>query len=182
MPLPQTITHQDRLLTLKVNDADAVQHPVDGYTIQPLFLDPENGTWVLYAKFPPGTKLPQHFHTGTVHFLTTKGMWHYVEYPEDKQTAGSYLYEPGGSIHQFCVPEDATEAAEGFMVVSGANINFDEDGNFIDIMDAGAIEMALRAACQMAGREMPNFIKPGAESDFDQEIGKAPETAELVDA
>ncbi|MEP0070902.1 2,4'-dihydroxyacetophenone dioxygenase family protein [Pyruvatibacter sp.] len=164
MALPHAITHQNRLLTLNINEQKAVRHPIDGYDIQPLFLDSENGTWVLYAKFPPGTKLPQHFHTGTVHFFTTAGMWHYVEHAEDKQTAGSYLYEPGGSIHQFYVPEDATEAAEGFMVVSGANINFDADGNFVDITDAGALEQGIRAAAEMAGQEMPAFIKPGAES------------------
>lgn len=166
MPLPDTINHQDYLLTLNINDEEGVMHPTDGYTIQPLFLDPENGTWVLYAKFPPGTLLPQHFHTGTVHFFTTKGEWNYVEYPEDKQTAGSYLYEPGGSIHQFMVPEDAKEPAEGFMVVSGANINFTKEGEFVDISDAGSIEQAILGVSAAMGKTPPRYIKPKQAADF----------------
>lgn len=166
MALPQVINHQDELLTLNIADQEPVRHPVDGYDIQPLFLDPENGIWVLHAKFPPGTTLPRHFHTGTVHFFTTKGSWNYVEHPEQKQMAGSYLYEPGGSIHQFCVPEDAEENAEGFMVVTGANINFDDDGNLQDITDAGAIEQAIIGVCQMAGRAVPRYIRPGADAAY----------------
>ena len=45
------------------------------------------------------------------------GSWHYTEYPDDLQVAGSYLFEPGGSIHQFQVPEDNTEVTDTFMVV-----------------------------------------------------------------
>ena len=160
MALPNAIHHQDKLLTVNIGDETSVYNPIDGYDIHPLFLDPENGTWVLYAKFPPGTVLPKHFHTGTVHFFTTKGAWNYLEYPDDIQTAGSYLYEPGGSIHTFSVPADATEAAEGFMVVSGANVNFDEYDEFQDILDAGAIEQAIVAICQEMGTKPPRYIKP----------------------
>lgn len=160
MALPNHATQQDNLLTVNINNETAVTHPEDGYDLTPLFLDKENGTWVLYAKFPPGTRLAKHFHTGTVHFFTTKGEWNYVEYPQDKQTAGSYLFEPGGSVHTFSVPADAKEAAEGFMVVSGANINFDEKGNFIDITDAGAIEEGILAMCEIMERTPPKYIKP----------------------
>lgn len=166
MALPGTITHQDSLLTINLSEDKGVTHPTEGYELRPLFLDRENGTWVLYAKFPPGTKLPPHFHTGTVHFFTTKGAWNYVEYPENVQTAGSYLYEPGGSVHTFSVPEDATEAAEGFMVVSGANVNFDEDGNYVDITDAGAIEDAIAAVSELEGREIPKYIRPGEIANY----------------
>ena len=99
MTLPEATTHRDRLLTLNVETAPRLPTEVPGVTITPLFLDRENGVWVLYGCFAPGTVLPTHFHTGTVHFYTTKGRWNYVEYPGDPQTAGSYLYEPGGSIH-----------------------------------------------------------------------------------
>lgn len=166
MTLPTTIHKQDHLLTLNIHAEAPIQEPVHGYEMHPLFLDPENGTWVLYARFPPGTKLPTHFHTGTVHFFTTRGEWHYAEHPDDPQTTGSYLYEPAGSIHQFCVPENAKEPAEGFMVVSGANINFDEHGNYQDTLDAGAIEATMLALCEMMGRPAPRYIKPGAPARF----------------
>jgi hypothetical protein len=72
MALPDAITHQDRLLTTNINDAPPSSIP--GVTIIPLFLDRENGVWVIYGKFAPGTTLPTHYHTGTVHFFTTKGV------------------------------------------------------------------------------------------------------------
>jgi len=157
MPLPQVTTRQDRLLTLNIRDTPASPGPVG---LTPLFLDKEKGVWVLYGRFAPGTVLPTHFHTGTVHFFTTKGRWNYAEYPDDPQTAGSYLFEPAGSIHTFTVPADATEDAEGFMVVSGANVNF-ADGEFQDITDAGSLERAFLDLAAAGLTPGMRFIRPG---------------------
>ena len=161
MALPSPINHQDRLLTININDQVPVSDAIPGLHTHPLFLDSENGLWVLLIKFDPGAVLPMHFHTGTVHFYTISGAWNYAEYPDDEQTAGSYLYEPGGSIHTFVVKADATEPAVGFMVVNGSNVNFDADGNFLNIMDAGWIEAMLHGACAAQGRSVPRYIKPG---------------------
>ncbi|WP_374575283.1 2,4'-dihydroxyacetophenone dioxygenase family protein [Phenylobacterium sp.] len=157
MALPQTTTHQDRLLTVNIADTPASPGEVN---LTPLFLDRENGVWVLYGKFAPGTVLPKHFHTGVVHFFTTKGRWNYAEYPDDPQTAGSYLFEPAGSIHTFTVPADAPEPAEGFMVVYGANVNF-EGEEFQDITDAGSLEDMFQAAAQAGLMAPPVYIRPG---------------------
>jgi quercetin dioxygenase-like cupin family protein len=165
MTLPNVVTHQDRLLTVNIKDSDEFPGSEPGSTIIPLFLDRENGVWVLYGKFEPGTRLPAHFHTGTVHFFTTKGQWNYVEYPADPQTEGSYLYEPGGSVHTFTVPETAAEAAEGFMVVYGANVIF-EDGEYQAVRDAGAIEEGILAAARREGRPIPRYIRPAGGARF----------------
>uniref|UniRef100_UPI003F492231 2,4'-dihydroxyacetophenone dioxygenase family protein n=1 Tax=Cupriavidus yeoncheonensis TaxID=1462994 RepID=UPI003F492231 len=165
MPLPNVVTHQDRLLSVNINESHEFPGSEPGSTIIPLFLDRENGVWVLYGKFDPGTTLPPHFHTGTVHFFTTKGQWNYVEYPEDPQTAGSYLYEPGGSVHTFSVPADAKEPAEGFMVVYGANVIFSE-GEFHSVRDAGAIEEGILAAARKAGIPVPRYIRPKGGAEF----------------
>ena len=165
MPLPNVVTHQDRLLSVNINNSREFPGSEPGSTIIPLFLDRENGVWVLYGKFDPGTTLPPHFHTGTVHFFTTKGQWNYVEYPEDSQTAGSYLYEPGGSVHTFSVPADAKEPAEGFMVVYGANVIFSE-GEFQSVRDAGAIEEGILAAARKAGVPVPRYIRPKGGAEF----------------
>lgn len=159
MATPTSITHQDELLTVNINDMRYLPGAAPGSEIVPLFLDRENGIWVLYGKFAPGTRLPKHFHTGTVHFFTTKGEWNYVEYPQNPQTAGSYLYEPAGSIHTFAVPETAKEHAEGFMVVYGANINF-EGENITGIRDAGAIEDGILAYAKAQGLPIPGYITP----------------------
>lgn len=165
MALPKIVHGQSRLLSVNINDSEAVPMRDAGVSLTPLFLDRENGTWVLYGRFEPGTRLPSHFHTGTVHFFTTKGSWSYVEHPEDPQTAGSYLYEPGGAVHTFYVPEDAKEAAEGFMVVSGANINF-EAGDYHSIVDAGALEEGILKAARFHGMAMPRYIRPKGGAEF----------------
>jgi len=163
MGLPETINHQDVLLTLNTREEALIKDVLPGVDMQPLFLDPENGTWVVRALFKPGTTLPRHFHTGTVHFYTLAGCWYYLEYPDQPQTAGSYLYEPGGSIHTFHCPEDC-EGADGFMVIKGANINFDAEGNFVNIMDTGWIEEMVVAAARSQGIDKPRYFKPKAQT------------------
>ena len=59
---------------------------------------------------------------------TFSGRWRYREYPDQPQTAGSYLYEPGGSVHTFYCPEDNTEDTVVLLWMEGAQISFNEDG------------------------------------------------------
>jgi len=168
MTLPSPINIQDRLLTVHTDTIEPIDLATDmpGLKVWPLFLDSENGVWVLRVEFQPGTKLPMHFHTGTVHFYTMSGTWNYVEHPEDPQVSNSYLYEPGGSIHTFMVPEDAKEPADGFMVIQGSNVNFTQEGEFMNVMDAGWIEAVLLKACKEQGRPVPRYIKPMAKAGF----------------
>ncbi|MGL5666726.1 MAG: cupin domain-containing protein, partial [Shewanella sp.] len=70
MALPEVINHQDFLLTLNTNEEQIIKDALPGVDVYPLFLDPENGIWVIRAKFKPGITLPKHFHTGVVHFYT----------------------------------------------------------------------------------------------------------------
>lgn len=73
MSLPEVIQHQDFLLTLNTNEESIIKDALPGVDVYPLFLDPENGTWVVRAKFKPGITLPKHYHTGVVHFYTLSG-------------------------------------------------------------------------------------------------------------
>lgn len=165
MTLPSMINHQDHLLTLHTENQTVVKDVLPGVHIFPLMLDPENGVWVIRAQFEPGVTLPKHFHTGIVHLYTMSGCWHYIEYPEDKQVAGSYLFEPGGSIHTFHTPETNEGITDTFMVVTGSNVNFDADGNFVNVMDAGWIEEITVAAAKAQGIKI-NYIKPGQSYNF----------------
>jgi len=160
--IPETFTHQDKLLCIDTSVGKFIEgllHPaIKAY---PLFLDPHNGVWVLRVKFGPGITLPLHFHTGTVHLYTMSGCWYYTEYPDQKQTAGCYLYEPGGSIHQFNTPADNTEDTDTFMIVTGANINYDMDsGQYMNIMDAGMIRAWVDQAIVDQGAEDMTYITP----------------------
>ena len=156
MSLDLTST-QDRLLTLNIKDGE-VLNTLPGVHVTPMYLDREKGIWVLYARFEPGTRLPRPYHSGVVHFFTTKGSWAYVEHPEDVQTEGSYLFEPAGSHHTF----ESKEGTEGFMLVEGANVNLNEDGSLMFIMDAGWIEDAVKQVAQETGQTVPRYIRPGA--------------------
>ena len=154
--------HQDYLLTINRHKTGEVTNALPGVHVTPCFLDSEHGIWVIYARFDPGTVLPKHFHTGTVHFYTTAGSWHYVEYPDDVQTEGSYLFEPAGSIHTL----RTDEGAEGFIMVNGANVNFNPDDTFMNIMDAGWIEMVLGEVAKAGGTSVPRYIRPRQGADF----------------
>ena len=162
MNAPEIITHQDELLTIDTNAGkflEGLLHP--GIKVYPLFLDPYNGTWVLRAKFAPGVTLPMHFHTGTVHLYTMSGCWYYTEYPEQKQKAGSYLYEPGGSVHEFNTPADNTEDTDTFMIVTGSNVNFGSNKEYLGIMDAGLIKAWVDAAIKDQDAKHMTYIKAG---------------------
>lgn len=168
MTLPSPINHQDRLLSLNIHQEPAIDldHLVPGMKLWPLYLDPENAVWVLYASYAPGTRLPTHFHTGAVHFFTTRGRWNYEEYPDDPQTAGSYLYEPPGTVHTLHIPADGTEPVEGFMVVSGVNVTFDDDGNYIGTDHVGALEQTILDSAKRQGIDMPRYIRPSGKAAF----------------
>ncbi|WP_105255715.1 2,4'-dihydroxyacetophenone dioxygenase family protein [Pseudoalteromonas sp. T1lg75] len=165
MALPDMVNHLDRLLCIHTEQQEIIKNALPGVHLHPLVLDVENGLWVLRVQFEPNVTLPKHFHTGIVHLYTLSGCWHYLEYPDDKQVAGSYLFEPGGSIHTFHTPASNEGLTDTFMVVQGANINFDADGNYVNIMDAGWIEQAMLVAAKEQGI-VPKYIKPKASYDF----------------
>ncbi len=138
--LPLVSLPQSELLTVNESTVPQVANVIgDGIHLKPLRLDQERGEWVVLATFEPGTEVQLHYHTGTAEVYTLTGRWLYKEYEHEPQTAGSYLFEPGGSVHTFYVPAENTEDTVLFIRVEGANINFNEDGTFHSILDATTI-------------------------------------------
>ncbi|MFQ6576455.1 MULTISPECIES: 2,4'-dihydroxyacetophenone dioxygenase family protein [unclassified Pseudomonas] len=164
MTMPTPVYEHDHLLSLDTNRLpifkDALAPYFPGVDVQPLFLDPSVGTWVLRVIFHPGVTLPCHYHTGAVHLYTMSGRWNYLEYPDQPQTAGCYLFEPGGSVHTFSTPADNTELTDTFMVVHGANINFDQDGNYVGLMDASDIMQLIDRLVRERGMQPARYIRP----------------------
>lgn len=72
---------------------------------------------MIRARFQPGLTIQRHKHTGEVFAFTLKGSWKYFEYPE-VNTAGSYLYEPAGSIHTLHVPATNTEVTDVWFAIA----------------------------------------------------------------
>lgn len=129
----------------------------DGSELQLLQCDVETGLWVIRTRFRPGYLVQTHKHTGEVFAFTIAGSWRYLEYPE-VNTAGSYLYEPAGSVHTLTVPEDNEGATDVWFAIRGANLNLDDDGNVVSVIDAGAIRDFYLASCEAQGVARPPVI------------------------
>ncbi len=119
----------------------------DGSTLQLLQADLASGIWVVRNHFAPGTTIQTHKHTGPVFAFTQKGRWHYLEYPDDLNVAGSYLYEPAGSVHTLHAPEDNGGVTDVWFTIHGANLNLDAAGDVELVIDAHGILAFYREMC-----------------------------------
>lgn len=118
-----------------------------GATLQLVQVDLANGVWVIRNEFQPDYTVPTHKHTGQVHAFTQTGSWYYLESQDQVNTAGSYLYEPAGSVHTLHVPPTNTEVTEVAFVIHGANLNLDAAGNVEMVIDAHGMLDLYRALC-----------------------------------
>ncbi len=135
----------------------------EGSLMRVLHTDVETGLWVVHNRFRPGYRVATHKHTGEVYAFTIAGAWRYEEYPEVNR-AGSYLYEPAGSVHTLFVPDegpapDGTEViTEVWFAVTGANLNLDADGNVESVYDAAYIRDSYLMLCEAEGKPRPDVI------------------------
>jgi len=151
-----TVTEIPRALHLGEEDAPFVDLG-NGVELQVLKVDVEAGLWVIRNRFQPGLVVERHKHTGCVHAFTLSGSWKYLEYPEVNR-AGSYLFEPAGSIHTLIVPEDNTEVTDVWFAIQGANLNLDEHDEIQMVIDAALIRDVYLGACEAAGLPRPPVI------------------------
>ena len=83
---------------------------------------------------------------------TLSGRWEYREYPDQPQIAGSYLYEPAGTVHTFFTPADNTEDTVTLWWMQGAQVSFNDDGTFHSLTDAVTMQYLTETAGGRAGR------------------------------
>jgi quercetin dioxygenase-like cupin family protein len=161
-PLPFVALPQGQLLSVQESAIPMLKDAIGpGINVQPLRLDMEAGEMALLITFAPGAEVPLHYHTGPAEVYTLAGRWEYREYPDQPQTAGSYLYEPGGSVHTFFAPADNTEDTVIFARLKGANINFNPDGTFHSILDACAARYLTDTLSQAQGLGEIRYIARG---------------------
>ncbi len=129
----------------------------EGVVFQLLQADVAAGLWVIRVRFQPGVTIQPHRHTGEVFAFTLHGSWKYLEYPQ-VNIAGSYLYEPPGSIHTLHVPDTNKEVTDVWFAIRGANLNLDEAGNVESVLDAGTVLEIYRAVCEKSGHAHPDVI------------------------
>ena len=128
-----------------------------GVEIKLVQVDIEAGLWIVRNRFVPGATVQTHKHTGQVFGYTLAGAWKYAEYPYVNR-AGSFLFEPAGSVHTLTVPDDNTELTDVWFQIHGANLNLDADGNVDSITDAAGIYEANMALCEANGLARPNVL------------------------
>jgi hypothetical protein len=118
--------------------------------------------WGMYPEQLAAAALHNDLSSGSPTYYTLSGSWHYLEYPDQPQTAGSYLYPPAGSVHTFVCPETNTEDTTLFIRVEGANINFTEDWQFHSILDTMPIGHLAHQLAEERGLGALNYIGAGA--------------------
>ncbi len=94
----------------------------------------KTGSWITMNRFPPGTLLPKHRHSGAVTAFTLQGRWGYLE-NDFLATSGSVIREPANSAHTLMVPETSEEPAVVFFCIEGSLTNFSDEGAIWGIAD-----------------------------------------------
>ena len=128
-----------------------------GVELKVMRVDLDRGTWVVRNRFAPGVQLQRHKHTGPVEGYTLSGRWHYLEYDFFSE-AGSYIYEPAGSVHTLNVPEDNTELTDVLFVIEGSLLNLTPDDQVETVFDGQSMLEAYYALADAAGVARPTGI------------------------
>ncbi len=90
-----------------------------------LAADPDSGRFTLLIRFGKECAGPAHRHLGAVEGLVLEGGFHYADDPARRFTAGTYLLERDGAVHQPVSPEGALL----FAVFHGPVEGLAEDGS-----------------------------------------------------
>lgn len=125
-----------------------------GNLLKVIRVDAAEGLWIVENVFQRGFAVQTHRHTGPVFGYTTSGAWHYREY-DYVNRAGSFLYEPAGSVHTLEVLEDDTQV---WFHMYGANLNLRDDGSVESITDGASTLAAYYALCAAAGLPRPDVL------------------------
>ena len=112
------------------------------------------GLWIVENIFMAGYEVQTHRHTGPVWGYTYAGAWKYKEY-DYVNRAGSFLYEPAGSIHTLQCIEDGTKV---FFHMYGANLNLDANGKVESVADGFITLEFYYSACKAQGFPRPNVL------------------------
>jgi len=126
----------------------------DGSKLKVIQVKEREGLWIVEDIFQAGYEVQKHRHTGPVYAYTTSGAWKYKEY-EYVNRAGSFLYEPAGSVHTLQCVENDTHV---WFQIYGANLNLDEQGNVESVIDGALTLSAYYALCEAEGYPRPNVL------------------------
>lgn len=147
-------------ITTAVHIGDAALPWVDvgwGVELKVVQVREQEGLWIVKNRFAPGAAIPRHRHTGPVFGYTLSGAWKYAEY-DYVNRAGSFLYEPAGSVHTLTVLPDNQEPTEVWFQMYGCNLNLDENDGVAMVIDGrGTLDFYL-SMCRAMGVENPPVL------------------------
>lgn len=126
----------------------------DGNKLKVIQVKPEEGLWIVENIFQAGYEVQRHRHTGPVYAYTTTGAWKYKEY-DYVNRAGSFLYEPAGSVHTLqCIEADTRV----WFQMYGVNLNLDAAGAVESVYDGAGALAVYRALCEAEGYPPPRVL------------------------
>ena len=125
-----------------------------GNKLKVIQVKPEEGLWIVENIFQAGYAVQTHRHTGPVYGYTMSGAWRYREY-DYVNRAGSFLFEPAGSVHTLECIENGTQV---WFQMYGVNLNLDADGNIESVFDGPGTLEAYYALCEAEGLPRPNVL------------------------
>ena len=126
----------------------------DGSKLKVLQVKEAEGLWIVENILRADYEVQRHKHTGPVYAYTTSGAWKYKEY-DYVNCAGSFLYEPAGSVHTLQALEDDTHV---WFQIYGANLNLDANGNVESVVDGALTLAAYYMLCEAEGLPRPNVL------------------------
>lgn len=106
-----------------------------GILFKVLSVNDSTGAHTMLTRYPPGTQLPPHRHSGNVFAYTLQGRWRYLEH--DFIAGPGYIaHEMANSSHTLKVLDDNTEDMILLTYMTGDLITYDDQGNIWAIDDA----------------------------------------------
>ena len=115
---PQPFGCMPEMIVKGALDLDASEDWIpqaEGVDFKPLLFNVSNGYFVNLLRVRKAGVLSRHRHAGTVHAITLRGRWYYLEHDWVAEQ-GDYVCEPPGEIHTLVVPDDVEEMITLFHV------------------------------------------------------------------
>ncbi len=134
--LPQSFGCMPEMIVKGALDLDGIDDWIpqaEGVDFRPLLFSVSNGYFVNLLRVRKAGVLSRHRHSGTVHAITLRGRWYYLEHDWVAEQ-GDYVCEPPGEIHTLVVPEDVEEMVTLFHV-SGCYTYVDPFGTTLGLED-----------------------------------------------
>jgi len=144
-------------LHVGIDEIPWVQNPSVDARMRLLQIDADAKMSVTHGMMAPGLAVGTHRHHGPVQMWTMSGSWVYREH-DFVNRAGSYLYEPIGSVHTLFVPPDNDGPTEVLSIVYGDVEYLDDDGNVLYVSNWERTMQQYFEGCEAAGLPRPNNI------------------------